>query len=233
MDNDQDHEAIPLEEPAPPPPPQSVPIEDGGKLNAAITALQEAVPLVRVWMAEPHEWELMEPAAGDVLAFAHRHQSGVYRVAGRLCVPASMVIARLKDHIHESRISWDPDVERAECVQSFGDNMEHVQSVVRMPLGLAPVTLDGIQHTTYNEESRTYFYLFTSLSTDGGEPDAQVTAGVTVRELDKDTGCEINAVFHCWWRTHWSVAWLVDPMLVAHFFNAERMVRRAHVYEKK
>lgn len=105
--------------------------------------------------------------------------------------------------------------------------MEHVRSVVRMPFGLASVTLDGIQHTPYMEESRTYFYLFTSLSdvAVGGEPDAQVTVGVTVRELDKDTGCKINAVFHCWWRTHWSVAWLVDPLLVIHFFNAQRMVR--------
>lgn len=237
--DDQDHEAIPLEEPSVTTPepvaPQSVPIEDGGKLNEAVTALQEAVPLVRTWMAEVHEWELLEPAAGDVLAFAHRHQGGVYRVAGRLHASASMVIARLKDHISESRVTWDPDVERVECVHSFGDNMEHVRSVVRMPFGFAPVTLDGIQHTTYMEESRTYFYLFTSLSdvAVGREPDAQVTVGVTVRELDKDTGCEINAVFHCWWRTHWSVAWLVDPLLDTHFFNAERMVRRAHLYEKK
>lgn len=234
----EDHDSISLEEPTStlkPVIPQSVPIENGGKVNEAVTALQEAVPQVRTWMADIHEWELMEPAAGNVLAFVHRHQEGVYRVAGRLCASADAVITRLKDHNNESRLRWDSDVEHVECTYSFSDNMEHVRSLVQMPFGLTRVTLDGIQHTTYMEESRTYFYLFTSLpiSTMDREPDAQVTVGVTVRELDKDTGCEINAVFRCWWHTHWSVAWLIDPLLVAHFFNAERMVRRAHLYEKK
>lgn len=239
--DDDDREAIPLEEPntddpviPPPPPPNSQPPSD--QLDEAASLLQAAVPLVRTWMEEIHEWELLEPAAGDVLAFAHRHESGLFRVAGRLRAPASMVIARLKDHMKETRLTWDPDVSSVECLTSFGDNMEHVRSVVRMPMNMAPVTIEGIQHTTFMEESRTYFYLFASL--DGpkggvGVPDATLTVGVTVRELDKDTGCEVNAVFQCRWHTHWTVAWLVDPLLLNHFFNAERMVSRALLYGGK
>lgn len=231
---DEEHEAIPLEEPAPVSVPVPIAIEEAGKLNEAVAILQTAVPQVRAWMAQMHDWELLEPAVGDVLAFAHRQEPMVHRVAGRLRAPASLVVARLKDHIQETRSTWDPDVERVECLASYGDNMEHVRSVVRMPMRMSPVTIEGIQHTTFMEDSGTYFYLFASLpETNGGEPDAEALVGVTVRELDKATGCEVNAVFRCHWKTHWSVAWLVDPMLMSHFFNAERMVERAHLYEKK
>lgn len=234
---DHDHESIPLEDKIPESAPvaPAIPIEDAGKLNEALNILQEALPTVRGWMADVHEWELLEPAAGDVLAFAHRSQPCLHRVAGHLRASADVVIARLKDHTPETRLAWDPDVEHVECLNSFGDNVERVRSVVRMPMRMASVTLEGIQHTTYMEDSRTYFYLFASLPPSGGagQPDAEAVVGITVRELDKDTGCEVNAVFQCAWHTHWSVAWLVDPMLMAHFFNAERMMERAHLYEKK
>ena len=235
-DND-DKEAIPLDD-VPEPGPLAPTLEMSNTLsdvNEAVTQLQKAIQQVRGWMAELHEWELLEPAAGDVLAFAHRHEPGLFRVAGRLRTPAAMVIAKLKDHSQETRTLWDTDVERVECLASYGDNMERVRSVVRMPFKLAPVTIEGIQHTTFTEQGSggigTYFYIFASSPPSAG--DAHLITGVTVRELDKQTGCEINAVFQCEWDTHWSVAWLIDPMLQSHFFNAERMVQRALLYGEK
>lgn len=235
MQDEEERESIPLEDvPKEPAPIVLLAPEQSMRLKEAVECIKSGTAQVRQWITTSHDWELMEPTpvGGDILAFAHRHDRAVHRVAGRLRVPAHFVIARLKDHCAETRIQWDPDITAVQCVESYGDNMERVQSTFRMPAGLSDGVLEGIQHTLYMEESRTYLYVFASIPT-GRATDIEAIVGASVRELDGDTDCELNVVFSVHWQTHWSVGWLLDPLLEAHFFNAERMVERALLYEKK
>lgn len=227
-----DGEEIPLYSPRPealvsPETKVSGQVSGAGKVSR--DALASASQRVAKLCAAGDEWEIMENDNDDttaMLCFSNRDRPCCYRIAGRLGATAAHLIANLKDNTPKGTLLLE-----TEHLKTFGENVERIKHHVRLPgpwMGTHDV--EGLQQCIFMEDSNRYLYVF--VTDDDEPPPLRFLLGVWIRELDQDTGSEVEAVFE-WQHTSPGLRTAVSDLLLENvWITAENLVEWAQYFTK-